>query len=85
MRGAAVNKQLRHLLTSMRVQEADSFRAHDFRRGHAEDMRAAGRSLGDIMKEGDWDSPAVFEYVDVSKLESDRVLSAVLAEESDEE
>ena len=83
--GTSVNKQLRALLQALGVQDADSYRAHDFRRGHAEDLRLAGVSLAEIMARGEWDSPAVFTYVDISKLEADTVLAAVLDEESDED
>ena len=83
--GTSVNKQLRALLQALGVQDADSYRAHDFRRGHAEDLRLAGVSLAEIMERGEWDSPAVFTYVDISKLEADTVLAAVLDEESDED
>ena len=80
-----MNRELRALLLDLHVQDAASYRAHDFRRGHAEDLRIAGYSLKHIMEQGEWDSPSVFQYVDVSKLEADAVLAAVLEEESGED
>ena len=50
----AALKQLRTLLAALGVVEADSFRTHDLRRGHAQDMVESGAKLVEILRAGDW-------------------------------
>ena len=42
--GAALSV-LRQLLGELGIEEHEQFGTHDFRRGHAEDLRASGSSL----------------------------------------
>ena len=45
------------------VTEPEKYGTHDFRRGHAEDLRASGSSLAEILKAGQWKSAAFLRYV----------------------
>ena len=44
--------EMRDLLTEMGVEQAALYRSHDLRRGHTEDLRAHGASLGEILLAG---------------------------------
>ena len=48
-------------------------RTHDWRRGHARDMARGGSRLWEILKAGDWRSPAFLKYLDAQELESGAV------------
>ena len=63
-------------LAELHVQFAADYRTHDFRRGHAEDLRRAGGRLGGILKAGDWCSAAFMAYQNKERLERDRVAEA---------
>ena len=68
---------LRELLCELDVEFAMLHRLHDFRRGHAEDLRRLpGSNLGDILEAGDWSSRAFTDYLDKRSLERDRVAAA---------
>ena len=62
---------LRELLAIIQVPEADQFRCHDLRRGHARDLQAQGASLYEILQAGEWRSPAFLKYLDLEELEAD--------------
>ena len=44
----SVLKSKRDMLTALKIPDADKYRTHDFRRGHAEDMRRNGATLADV-------------------------------------
>jgi len=67
---------LRELLAEAGVADAMLHRLHDFRRGHAEDLRRGGARLCEILAAGDWKSAAFLAYLDTEKLEMDRVIEA---------
>jgi len=68
---------LRELLCELGIEHAMLHRLHDFRRGHAEDLRRLpGTTLGDILDAGDWSSGAFKDYLDRRNLENDRVAAA---------
>ena len=68
---------LRELLCELDIEHAMLYRLHDFRRGHAEDLRRSpGTTLGDILDAGDWSSGAFKDYLDRRGLEKDRVAAA---------
>ena len=67
---------LRELLIQLGVPLASVHRTHDFRRGHAEDMRLCGARLCEILGAGDWSSHAFITYMDKNKLECDAVEEA---------
>ena len=72
-------------LAKLGMPEARSYRAHDFRRGHADDLRRAGATLKEILKAGEWKSPAFLQYLDMEDLEHDLVVDAHLDESSGDE
>ena len=76
---------LRALLVAVKVPNAERHRTHDLRRGHARDLQASGAPLLDILKAGEWRSPAFLTYLDLEQLEHDAVVEAHLAESSDDE
>ena len=77
--------RLRDILQVLKVPEFESYRTHDFRRGHARDMQADGASLGEILAAGQWRSPAFMSYMEYHELEHDAVVEAHLVESSDED
>ena len=78
-------KGLRTVLGKLNIQDAERYRTHDLRRGHAEDLRVKGATLGEILRAGDWRSPAFLQYLDAANLEHDRTVEAHLCDSSDEE
>ena len=56
--------RLRRVLQRLLVTDAASFRTHDLRRGHAEDMRRCGCTLAEILRAGQWRSAAFLRYLD---------------------
>ena len=75
---------LRDMLSFLEVPEARHYRTHDLRRGHAEDLKLSGANLFEILRAGEWRSPAFLSYLDVNELESAAVVEAHLDEESDD-
>lgn len=92
--------RMRSRLAKLFVPEAAEHCLQDFRRGHARDLVEKGASfamdfgssasacasarLFDILKAGEWKSPAFLLYCDMHKLESSAVVEAHL-DESDGE
>ena len=58
----------------LNIANAELFRTHDLRRGHARDLQATGATLGQILVAGDWRSPALSKYLDEQQLENDVVV-----------
>jgi len=56
--------RLRKILERLSVPDAAKYGTHDFRRGHAEDMRASGCTLAEILLAGQWKSAAFKNYLD---------------------
>ena len=57
-----MNGALRLMLTVIGVSEAHLYRCQDLRRGHADDLRANGATLNEILLAGDWKSAAFKKY-----------------------
>ena len=76
-------KRLRALLAVLRVAEAFLYRTHDFRRGHADDMRRSGATLAEILLAGGWNSAAFQDYLDMHAVEEDAVFEAHVCASSD--
>ena len=81
----AASEDLKSRLVRLTIPDAESFRPHDFRRGHARDLQRRGRRLNEILKAGEWTSPRFLEYLDRCELEDAAILEAHLDEESDED
>lgn len=79
------NSGLKQLLELVGVDDASEFRTHDLRRGHAEDLRLNGATLAEILRAGDWRSPAFLLYLNQSQLDLDRVVEANDLMSSDDE
>ena len=77
--------ELRRLLVCVGVANADLYRTHDWRRGHAKDLQCAGAALREILEAGEWRSPAFLDYLDLEKLEHDLVVEAHMDESSEGE
>ena len=75
---------VREVLSALEIPKAHEYRSHDFRRGHADDLRHSGAPLRTILEAGEWRSPSFLSYLDTETLEADFVLQAHL-DESDEE
>ena len=80
-----VNAKLRDRLHKLGIPEARNYRSHDFRRGHADDLRLGGATLREILKAGEWKSPAFLDYLDIDTMEHDLVLTAHIDESSGDE
>jgi hypothetical protein len=83
LRADTARQALKQRLGRASVEEASSYVLHDFRRGHAMDIAAAGGDLRAILAAGEWSSPAFLNYLDVSELEKQVALQAHL-DDSDE-
>ena len=70
---------VRESLAQVGVTGAEAYGTHSFRRGHAEDLRAAGGTLADILAAGGWKSAAFQCYLDREKLECARLAEAMQA------
>ena len=75
-------RDLRMLLVNLEIPEAIMYRSHDLRRGHARDMQEDGSSLCEILRAGEWRSPAFMQYLDLEQLEHDAVVEAHMDESS---
>ena len=78
-------KGLRALLADVGVPNAERYWCHDLRRGHAEDLRRGGATLAEILRAGDWKSPAFLAYLDIKQLELDRTCEVHLEDSEIEE
>ena len=76
LKSAQVLLALRNLLDEMGIPNACVYRTHDFRRGHAEDLKRCGARLCEILGAGDWSSAAFILYLDKERLERDAVAEA---------
>jgi len=85
LKGAAVLATLRRRLALLAVADAASYVTQDFRRGHARDLQANGATLAEILKAGEWKSPAFMSYLDLDKLETEAVIEAHLEESACED
>ena len=82
---SGVLSALRSWLRVLNIENATQYRTHDIRRGHARDLQAAGSSLSEILKAGEWRSAAFLSYLDRDDLECEATLVAHIGESSDEE
>jgi hypothetical protein len=78
-------KDLRCRLLELGVEGASGYWLHDFRRGHAQDMVDAGGRLGEILRAGEWSSPAFTKYLDLEGLETSAVVEAHVIESDDDD
>ena len=67
----------------MHVANANQYRTHDLRRGHADDLRRSGASLTEILLAGGWSSRAFQDYMDMHALEENAMFEAHFCASSD--
>ena len=60
--------RLHRILDVLKVPSAKCFGTHDFRRGHAEDMRLSGCTLAEILAAGQWKSTAFLRYINEARV-----------------
>ena len=82
---AKARSELRRRLAALGVESPELHCLHDFRRGQAQDLIDSGASLAQILRAGEWSSPAFLVYLDLNKLDRDAATAAVIVEESDNE
>ena len=75
---------LRRMLAVLKVEQAELYRTHDLRRGHALDLQCSGAPLWQILEAGEWSSPAFLKYLDLHRLDRELVVQAHI-DESDGE
>ena len=66
------------MLTSLKVEAPNEYTFKMFRAGHATSLAAEGKSLGHILKAGEWKSTAVLSYIDEDAVDASQFLSLVL-------
>ena len=77
---------LRGCLSALEVKDAEAYRCHDLRRGHADDMREEGASMAEITSMLDHQSDAAkLKYLDLIELEASSVARAHLDVSSSED
>ena len=80
----AARRDLKRRLRCPKVKAADAYWLHDLRCGHAQDMVDNGGRLCEILKAGEWSSPAFKAYLDLDAVEQAVLVEAYL-DESEEE
>ena len=85
LRQGLVNHEIKRRMRKLEVAAATNFSSHDFRRGHARDLQESNAPLCDILKAGQWRSPAFKIYMDQNKLDTDAFLNVHVADSSSED
>lgn len=67
---------LKLIMSSLGVQNSEQYRTHDLRRGHAQDLVESRAPLYEILKAGEWRSPAFLNYLEWNTLEKEAVIQA---------
>ena len=75
----------RATLARLDIKDPNNYGSHDFRRGHAVDMQLGGCSPGEILRAGEWSSPAFLKYPDMVESEAGACLEAHLDESEEED
>ena len=83
--GASAMVSFRKRLVTLGIPEANTYRLHDFRRGHAHDLAVRGRGggLAAILLAGDWRSSSFMDYLNTTDLQAKAVLEAIADAESE--
>ena len=75
---ARATRTVRVFLKFASIPEYETYRLHDLRRGHAQDLQQSGASLAEILAAGEWRS-AMPAHMDRSARRTGRVCSTSLA------
>ena len=70
------------MLCVLGVEQSETYRTHDLRRGHADDLRKAGTPLTEFLKAGEWRTPAFYTYLNLEDLQADAAMEAHVYESS---
>ena len=76
--------ELRRRLQAQGCADAAAHVLKNFRRGHALDLLESGAKLAEILRAGEWKSPAFLLYLDMTTLEKGAVMEAHLDESEDD-
>jgi hypothetical protein len=78
--------KLRATLCNIAVPNSELYGTHDFRRGHADDLRESGIPITRIVAMGGWSSEASLPaYLNMAELEMDTIFEAAIASDVEEE
>ena len=69
---------IRQVLASLKVNSPAEYTFKMFRAGHATALAEEGKSLGHILKAGEWKSSAVLSYIDEDAGDAAQFLDSVL-------
>ena len=69
---------LRRVLGLLSVKSSQSYTLKSFRAGRATELAAQGRSIGDILRAGEWRSAAFLSYVDADAVDERQLLESTL-------
>ena len=85
--GAELRRSLRRRLCLLGIPNATEYGLQSFRRGRAQQILDDGGTLADVLRAGQWSSPAFLLYADYAEVECSAVLESYCfqgGEESDE-
>ena len=75
---------IRRILGALNVDKPEEFTLKMFRAGHATALAEEGKSIGDILRAGEWKSAAFLAYVNEDAVDASQLLDAVLDDSDDE-
>ena len=76
-----VRLRLRRILDVLKIPDSAKYGTHDFRRGHAEDLRLNGSTFAEILRAGQWKSAPFMSYLEDVGLERDVAYHAAICDE----
>jgi hypothetical protein len=82
---ACAREDLKSRLFRKDIDHANFYWLHDLRRSHPQDMVDNGGRLCDILRAGEWTSPAFTSYLNLEAVETAGVVEAHMAESDDDE
>ena len=79
--GSPLRFSLHRRLAQLDVQQPQTYGLQSFRRGHAHQIMLDGGTLADVLKAGQWASPAFLLYLDRADIEHFAVVQALLEDD----
>ena len=76
----AMLSAIRKLLMALNINKPEEFTLKMFRAGHATALAEEGKSIGDILRAGEWKSNAFMAYVVEDAVDAAQVLDMVLSD-----
>ena len=71
-------KAVRQVLCCLKAPTPELYTLKMFRAGHATELARSGKSVGDILRAGEWRSAAFLAYVDEDLVDAAQILDHVL-------